>query len=612
MSQRMGGCSDLRFLLICGSWLAGVNWSTMPAMHARHLLLALILLVYLVLATLYAANVPAWQAPDEPAHFNYIHELISTGQIPVLRMGDYDEAAIRLLTSQRFPPELSVASLRYEAHQPPLYYLLGAAVFSLTGGELLPLRLLSVALGAGFIVLIYAIGRMVFPERPALALGAAAFTAFLPMHMAQAASVNNDALAELVLAAVLLMAIRYVRLALLGPRPPSRWDALALGLLVGLALVTKVSAYVALPVALAAPLMAWYESRRTPVNNSPIHHSPIHHSSFIIHHSALILLPALLLALPWYIRNAQVYGQLDILARSWHDQVVVGQLTTGELLAQAGLAAVLERFLVWSHDSFWGVFGWMGVWMDGRIYTAALAFGLAAAAGCVWAGWDGTADEGQRMGEGDGTADGGQRMGEGDGTADGGQRMGEGDGTADGGQRMGEGDGTADGGRRMGEAITDHRSPITDHRSRFRRWALVLLALSALGTLGVYLAYNTQFVQPQGRYLFPALPFVSLAVAVGWWSVARWPAAARWAALALLAAAGLAVLWGVTQEGINRWSLLIFGGGGALLLAWRLALPRLVGAAWRWTTRLVYALPFAAMAGLSLLALRVFILPQLR
>jgi hypothetical protein len=560
-------------------------------MHARHLLLALIVLVYLLLATLYAVNVPAWQAPDEPAHFNYVHELLSTGQIPVLRMGDYDEAYIRLLTSQRFPPELSIASLRYEAHQPPLYYLLGAAVFNLSGGGLLPLRLLSVALGALFIVLIYAIVRLIFPSRAELALGAAAFTAFLPMHVAQAASVNNDALAEVVLAAVLLLAIRYVRLALLGPRPPSRWDALALGLLLGLALVVKVSAYVALPVALAAPLMAWYESRRTPINNSPIRHSPIHHSSFIIHHSALILLPALLIALPWYIRNAQIYGQLDILARSWHDQVVVGQLTTGDFVAQVGLAAVLERFLVWSHDSFWGVFGWMGVWMDARVYTAALAFGVAVVAGCVWAGWNTTADGGQRMG----------RYHSGWGTADGEmpQRMGTADGEIP--QRMG----TADGGG-------DRRSPATDHRLRFRRWALGLLGLSALGTLGIYVAYNLQFVQPQGRYLFPALPAVSLAVAVGWWTVVRWPAAARWAGIALLAAAGLAVLWGVTQEGINRWSLLLFGGGAAALGIWSLALSRLVGAAWRWTTRLVYALPFAAMAGLSLLALRVFILPQLR
>lgn len=536
----------------------------MPVMHARHLWLALILLVYLALATLYAVNVPAWQAPDEPAHFNYIHELASTGQIPVLRLGDYDEAYIRLLTSQRFPPELSIASLRYEAHQPPAYYLLGALVFRVTGGQLLPLRLLSVALGALFIALVYAIVRLVFPGRAELALGAAAFTAFLPMHVAQAASVNNDALAEVLLAAILLLSIRYVKLAMLGPRAPGAWDALAIGLLLGLALVTKVSAYVAIPIALAASLIAWYEARRaSAVNNSPIHHSPINHL-------VLIALPALLLALPWYIRNAQVYGNLDILARTWHDKVVVGQLTTGELLAQAGLAAVLERFLVWSHSSFWGVFGWMGVWMDARVYTAALAFGLAVAAGCGWqvAERNTTANERQRMA---GVAE--------------------------------------DAG--LNEPVTDHRLPITDHRTRFRRWALALLGLAALGTLGIYLAYNLQFIQPQGRYLFPALPAVSLAVAVGWWTVVRWPAAARWAGIALLVAAGVAVLWGVTQEGVNTWSLLIFGGGAAALWMWSLVASRLGDGTQKRMRMALYALPFAAMVLLAALALWMYVLPQL-
>lgn len=510
----------------------------MRAMYARHLLLALILLVYLILATLYAVNVPAWQAPDEPAHFNYVHELASTGQIPVLRMGDYDEAYIRLLTSQRFPPELSIASLRYEAHQPPAYYLLAALVFRLTGGQLLPLRLLSVALGALFVVLIYAIVRLIFPGRAELALGAAAFTAFLPMHVAQAASVNNDALAEVLLAAVLLLSIRYVKLAMLGPRPPAAWDALAIGLLLGLALVAKVSAYVAIPVALAAPLIAWYERKRS----GTVHRSPF--TDLL-----LILAPALLLALPWYLRNAQVYGNLDILARSWHDQVVVGQLTTGELLAQAGLVAVLERFLVWSHSSFWGVFGWMGVWMDARVYTAALAFGLVVVAGCMWQ--------------------------------------------------------VADGRSRQSVAR------FTFHVSRFQGWGLALLGVAALGTLGVYVAYNLQFVQPQGRYLFPALLAISLAVAVGWWTVVHWPAAARWAGTTLLIATGVAVLWGVTQEGVNRWSLLIFSGGAAALWAWSLVAPRLGDGTLRRMHVALYALPFAAMVLLAALALWVYVLPQL-
>ena len=41
--------------------------------------LAAILVAYLVSAVLYAWNTPAWQAPDEPAHYNYIAHIAEQG-----------------------------------------------------------------------------------------------------------------------------------------------------------------------------------------------------------------------------------------------------------------------------------------------------------------------------------------------------------------------------------------------------------------------------------------------------------------------------------------------------------------------------------------------------
>lgn len=500
-------------------------------MRKRNIWLLLLLTAYLAVAILFAAWLPAWQAPDEPAHYNYIHELVITGQFPVMRMGDYDEAYLERLTTERFPPQLSIASVRYEGHQPPLYYLLGTLPFSLSRGSLLAVRLLSVGLGALFVLLIYAIVRLIFPNRAVWALGAAGFTAFLPMHVAMAAAVNNDALAEVLLAAILWLSIRYVKLGLLGPHPPSRMDALALGAVAGLALITKVSAYVGIPVALAAPLIVWFECQRTEgVKRLPF-------SAL-----ALIALPALLMALPWYVRNAQVYGNLDILGRHWHDAVVVGQLRTSELIAQAGLLAALERFLVWSHDSFWGVFGWMGAWLDSRVYSVLLGFSLATLAGSAVAARDMRA-----------------------------------------------------------------RMVAPQPVARFQRWALALLGLAALGTLGIYLTYNLIFVQPQGRYLFPALPAISLAVAVGWWMVTQRASAARRAAFWLLAALVMAIAWGVTHEGINRWSVLIFAGAAAALLAWSWLNARLP----RWLAAAAFALPFALLPLLNLYALFAVIVPQL-
>ncbi|MCI0625154.1 MAG: hypothetical protein L0387_26510, partial [Acidobacteria bacterium] len=71
--------------------------------------------------------------------------------------------------------------------------------------------------------------------------------------------------------------------------------------------------------------------------------------------------------------------------------------------------------------------------------------------------------------------------------------------------------------------------------SRSRQWSVgserqrdsvVILSVSGLLTLAVYLYYNLDFVQHQGRYLFPALIPIGLAAALGLRQWASWVAAA--------------------------------------------------------------------------------------
>ena len=95
----------------------------------------------------------------------------------------------------------------------------------------------------------YRIVRRVYAEEPGLALGTAAFMAFLPMHLAMNAGVNNDPSAELMLALVVwrLVAIGAAGRPMVGPGPGG---TVGLGVLLGLALLTKMQAYVAVGVAL--------------------------------------------------------------------------------------------------------------------------------------------------------------------------------------------------------------------------------------------------------------------------------------------------------------------------------------------------------------------------
>ena len=327
--------------------------------------LRLILLVYLALGAQYALLTPAWQVPDEPAHYNVIAQIAATGRLPRLEPGDYDQAYLERLTAERFPPELPLARVQYQDYQPPLYYLLATPLFWLSGGALTALRLLSVALGAGALVFAYLALRALTGPASGLPVIAAGFIAFVPQHLAMLAGVNNDSLAELWVALGLWLLIGES----VNDRPPlGPWAA---GVVLGLAFLTKVWAYVLAPAALV--LVGWRWQRagwRTAAGRA-----------------AQIFLPALLIGALYWGRNWFVCGPLDFVCGQWHNQVVLGQPRTTEWLARYGWSGYLEQFTRTTFQSFWGQFGWMGVVMDQRVYAALLAFTLALAAGLglAWA-----------------------------------------------------------------------------------------------------------------------------------------------------------------------------------------------------------------------------------
>jgi len=334
-----------------------------------------ITLAYVVIAVLFALRTPAWQAPDEPAHYNYIRQVADGTLIPVLEGGDWDNDYLNQLKGARFQPELldRLDTIQYEDHQPPLYYWGGAIVYALTGGSLTALRFYSILLTVGTVWLTYSIVRLLRPDseahqrsQPAVALGAMAFVAFLPQQVAMTASVNNDALMGLVAAGTLFDVLRYVL--------PNREDnkdegmvgmvrhapigfaimiapvtPLRLGVWMGLILISKTTIYFMGAVILLALYLRW---RRDGV--------PF---SVLIRRMLMFALPVLLVAGLWWGRNLAVYGVPDIMGLRRHDAVVVGQLRTSELIAIEGANYFPTAARV-TFQSFWGQFGWMSVPMD--------------------------------------------------------------------------------------------------------------------------------------------------------------------------------------------------------------------------------------------------------
>ncbi|MBZ0308522.1 MAG: DUF2142 domain-containing protein [Anaerolineae bacterium] len=401
--------------------------------------------LYVLLGWQYAIQTPDWQIPDEPAHYNYIRQLADEGKIPVIQAGDWDTEYQNLLTSTGFDPAYlsELNRIQYEDHQPPLYYLLATPLYAASDGNLTMLRLFSVLIGLGVVLSAFAVIWLLFPESPWLALSTAAFVAFLPQNLAFLSGVNNDPLAELMVGITLLAVAFYLK----QPQITSR-DSLLLGLLVGIALLTKVTIYFLAGIAGIAVLL------RGKREGWP--------REFFLRQLGYFLIPALLLGGVWWGRNLSVYGGTDFIGLQRHDRVAAGQLQTETYIERdlnGSRSTYYKNFAYTTFHSFWGQFGWMAVPMHPRLYKLLLlaVMGLLIGAGLYFA---------------------------------------------------------------------RNRKTLT-----VEQWEMLLLFdLVLVFVAAAYMLYNLQFVQFQGRYLYPALiPFgFTAAVGLSGWVELASKRASRW------------------------------------------------------------------------------------
>jgi 4-amino-4-deoxy-L-arabinose transferase-like glycosyltransferase len=229
---------------------------------------SVILAAHLLLGILYSVIVPMWEASDETGHFAFVRYLASERRFP--------------------PPGQDITEWFDESHQPPLYYILAALATSWIdtndglepeinpyffagkgpGGvniavhsdrEAFPYRgtalamhvarLVSVMISTAVVVVTYLIGRFLFPQNEAIAIGAMALNAFWPRFLFLGAVVTNDILVPLFssLVALFLLRIAY---------KPGGWkDLLGLGLCLGGGLATKMSAWGLIPLAVVAMIL---------------------------------------------------------------------------------------------------------------------------------------------------------------------------------------------------------------------------------------------------------------------------------------------------------------------------------------------------------------------
>jgi len=304
---------------------------TPPLLGAGGPLLALLLLIYLLFAFGYSVVTPPPNAagqhnPDEAAHMQYVATLAS-GHLPVF----------------------TDAAHGYENHQPPLYYALCAPVYLAAHGHgdaaaTRAVRWVSILLGVLLIVAAYGCIRCLFPKEPHLALGTAAFIGLLPGNIALCASVTNDALTTLVVAAALWQLVILVA-PLDSEIPPATWRrrALWLGLTLGVGVLTKTSTLTLFPVVLLA---FYFVARRGLMTTARAARGAV-----------LACGLGLVLGLPWLGRNQLLYG--DPLAR--HIFVTAFARTAqADTITRYVFGGSVGGYLLgvaqWTFASFWGGF----------------------------------------------------------------------------------------------------------------------------------------------------------------------------------------------------------------------------------------------------------------
>jgi hypothetical protein len=186
----------------------------------------------------------------------------------------------------------------------------------------------------GSLVAVYRLGRIVFPDRPGIALGMMGLVAFTPQFLFLSASINNDNLVILIASWVLVLLAGWMRT---GGLPG--WLSLAgLGALLGLGALAKFSGLLLWP--LACGVIIWLAWRRKNL-------------LWLIPASALAFGLALAICGWWLVRNLHVYGELSGI--STHLAVIGARRRF-----PSSLPALLAEFRGLRY-SFWALFGWFNV-----------------------------------------------------------------------------------------------------------------------------------------------------------------------------------------------------------------------------------------------------------
>jgi hypothetical protein len=476
------------------------------ALIADHLVLVLILIIFSALTLYQSIVLPLGEADDETDHYQYLRFVARTGH-PPLTESERREAGFKgglaplyywlvawpvALVGESSSPDVRRVDARPERHIPGDGLGINHVMHTIDEqwpwqGQTLAwhlVRFLSLPMAWVTIIATYALGRSLVPRLKIVAIGAAAFVAFLPRFVIGSAAISDD---NLVLALIALLLLVQIFILQRG-QPPGVRIMVIFGALFGLSLVTKYFSLILIPEII---LVLWLVTRKPGASRRS---TSIALLAFV---AALMLTAGL-----WFIfivvrfnRIAELGLIPGLAAALGEPQVTEGLigLLSGQVVRPVAATYSLGPWFGLFYRSFWFEYGWMQLFAPRWLYALFTIFLVVVLLGLIRK--IRTNDAAQKRKAGDAG--------------------------------------------RPGSIIaaTVRSSQIPSHST----WLLVLHVLLFVLVLLARYVLSATIDTAQGRHLYPALPVIALLAALGIYFAAGWAASfrvSRW-----LTFAGMALLF---------------------------------------------------------------------
>jgi len=348
---------------------------TPPGFRLHRLFFPLIWLMFMVKSLVYVSVTPMWEGFDELFHFAYVHSLAATHSLPVwgetfvdadiakstayTPMGDWmpqlapgaeklsyrdywrmdEEERAKLeenlsgLTASAKRYEPSDTPL-YQIQHPPLYYLLCMPLYKAMDGrsivsKVFVLRVFSVLLASLVVVAAALIARKIDPP---LGRMAAVLAALWPCLYIDIARVGNDSLSIAILSFIFCLMVLYAT-------NRSVKLAVALGICLGLGLLTKVYFLICVPAIVFFAALSAYRDKEG--------------RKEILRDAGLVLVCAGFVGGWWYLRSYFLYGSFSGLQETLRAPDFGGADRIGAIVSIPWVVVIKHLFVS---------FCWIGGW----------------------------------------------------------------------------------------------------------------------------------------------------------------------------------------------------------------------------------------------------------